>query len=338
MKRSTTSLSTPTLSSLSPAERWRFHLRQLQWLLCSPSLLSNNAGRLFGNDEAKVVHLNAAQKNCAQAWLNSLSAATVSDIDQWLPELEAAGAAPLRLGRYAERLLGFYLRHAGEYMLVAEQLQLRELDAQTGYIETRGEFDFLLRDHAQQLHHWELAVKFFLCEAGAQTDDSKPPKSTAGSTFSGDCSALAYVGPDGRENLHRKLTKVFQRQLQTPLPDPFNVLAVQRSSYSAGWLFYRGNDAAQCAAVNTEHNRGQWINAAELDHLPSGDYVHVPRWRWLAPAFAFAEEVPMGRKDLPAALSAHWQSLGDQARAVLIANIDANGEERARFFVRVGSI
>jgi uncharacterized protein len=216
--------------NLPPQERWRFHLRQLQWLLCTPTLLTRNAGSAFGNHAASAVQMSVAQIARAHAWLANLRDASPVDIGRWLPCFESEpGQMTLRLGRYAERLLGFYLKRGGDYVLQAEHLQWREPDPATGFLETKGEFDFIVRDADQQLQHWELAVKFFLCTAKAQADDATPVN----------CSAQDFVGPDGRDSLHRKLIKLFQRQLCHPLPPPFQSQPVQRSTYSAGWLFYR---------------------------------------------------------------------------------------------------
>lgn len=311
------------LSGLGADEQWRFHLAQLRFLLCAPSLLSRNAGAHYGFSNAQhlnsVWHASDVELAIIQHWLAQLSELATPERDAMLRILEPeAGAAPLRLGRYAEKLLGIFLRTGPLFNVCAEQLPLQQALDQQGH-RTIGELDFLLHDSDGVLRHWELAVKFFCFE----------PTEPGRAARAGD-----FVGPDGADSLDRKLTKVFGAQLQRNLPEPFDNSAVWRQAYSAGYLFYPLNTApVACALVNPAHRFGHWLTPAQLPSLPEAHYLALPRWRWLAPAEHLSNDRLLAKRELPARLARHWHAQSVPS-AVMLAQLDAAGQECARYFVR----
>ena len=313
----------PRFAPLSAEEQWQFHLAQLRWLLCAPSLLNPQAGRDYGvhnpAEAASVWHPEVADLAAIQAWLSELAAQTS---EQFAPEMQllnaTENAAPLRLGRYAEKLLGLFLRRGPLFTLCAEQLALRAQIADEPAPRTIGELDFILRERSGVLRHWELAVKFY-CFQGLN------PRAAAPQDF---------VGPDGADSLARKLSKVFTEQLQRALPAPYSNLPVLRQAYSAGYLFYPlGTAAPACALLNPTHARGAWLSAEQLSELPNAAYLALPRWRWLAPAYSWANDQLLSKAELPARLAAHWHAQ-NRPSAVMLAQLDARGAECARYFVR----
>ena len=173
----------------------------------------------------------------------------------------------MRLGRYAERLLAFYLREGPLHRLLASNLPVRHATV-TQDRTTRGEIDFLLTDPQGRGWHWELAVKFFVCDRiGAQVgvDD--------------------FVGPGIRaEPLRSKLEKLFARQLPLPPDAPWNSQSWLCAAFAKAWIFYRlGKTVPACASFNPEHCRGWWLPRDAIDELPPGAYLIAPRARWLSP-------------------------------------------------------
>lgn len=245
------------------------HVRALAWLLYAPDLLAPHAACWEGRI----------------ATLGQLS----SEVADWLHELQfdPAGNAALhahmaqqpsgRLGRYAEKLLGFYLRH--QDCLVAANLQVRN---QEGARETLGEFDFLIRSPEAEtdggLVHWEFATKFYLLQARQ---------------LSGSAGAEAFVGPNLADSLGRKMRKILQQQLrlsahpsaQAVLPAP----VVAARALVKGWLFYPLGAALALPVsmgIADDHCRGFWCDAAclpAIDEQPMR-YALLPRLSWLAPA------------------------------------------------------
>ncbi len=264
-------------------------LLDLAWLFRSPALLSRERQRF----SASVQSFDPSTRAPLDLWLASVDAQALhAFVAQALPS-----KAPMRLGRYAERLMEYGLRHCSMFELIAANVQLRAPDHQTGSQTTLGEFDFLLRD-AQGVHwHWELAVKFYLCHARqelAQADDFK--------------------GPAGKDTLALKLHKVFGKQLAHMPPTPYDTVVWQRAAYARGWLFYpHGAPVARCQLLNDEHLKGWWLPLSAFEHTPfeSTFFVHLPRLHWLAPYQL--NELPVQSQ---AAMAKHLQHLALQTHAV----------------------
>lgn len=242
------------------------HVRALAWLLYAPDLLAADAACW----EGRIATLGPVSPAVA-GWLHDL---------QYDPALNAALHAEMarqpsaRLGRYAEKLLGFYLRQ--QDWLVAANLQVRN---QGPTRETLGEFDFLVRspDVEEQggVVHWEFATKFYLLQARDA------------------CQADAFVGPNLADSLGRKMRKIMQQQLMLSAHPaaqavlPASVIAAR--ALVKGWLFYRHDQALALPAamgIAPDHCRGFW---GDIQFLQERDdaaarYVLLPRLSWLAPA------------------------------------------------------
>jgi uncharacterized protein len=240
-----------------------FWLADLRWLLLAPPLLNPEHDE-FTN---KIVLHNASELAQIDEWLLSLDAPQQREkLSAWM-----ASKPPkqiVRLGRYAEHLIEFYLRFGPLERLVAANLQIRAaaLAMQRKDFTTLGEVDFLLRDTHDRPFHWELAVKYFVCRniAKPRVDD--------------------LVGPDSAETFDQKIDKVMGKQLvQTP-PPPYDQTMWQPQAFTRGWMFYRrGKARPAIAELADNHLNGFWVEHKDITELVNGHYYIVPRARWLSP-------------------------------------------------------
>jgi len=277
------------------------HVRTLAWLLDAPGLLDPEAPQWQGRI----------------ATLEPPGAATC----HWLTALDRApqalhaflGLQPFtRLGRYAEKLMAFYLSEQGR--LVAHGVQVRSAGG-----ATLGEFDFLVRGGGNALLHWEFATKLYLLET------------------SGDgCQADYFVGPNLADTLGAKMRKIMDRQLalslhpaaQAYLPAP--VAAAQ--ALVKGWLFYHERTPLQPSGVSRGHCRGFWCALEELGDIAFEHAIVLPRLEWLAPA-KVASEKAADRNTLSGTLHAHFAADGMPVLIALLATRDGWMMEIDRGFV-----
>ncbi|AKJ27611.1 DUF1853 family protein [Caldimonas brevitalea] len=258
-------------------------LDDLRWLLLSPPLLAE------GRIDAPVQRFEPHQRAAIEAWLAGLRAREGGPRDAF--ELQA-GATRQPLGRHAERLLEFYLRHGPVHRLVAANLPLRRPAGERCGLDdtTIGEIDFLLEDDTGQAWHWELAVKFFLCTATGPT-----------------AMAADFVGPDRAETLPGKLAKLFERQLRHTPPPPWDDRAWRPQAYTRGWMFYRHDRPVPlCDLLAPDHLQGRWIEWRRLNDLPDGHYLPLPRARWMVPARVPGTSTPIRREALAAEVARRW--------------------------------
>jgi hypothetical protein len=287
-------------------QRWNHlddpHVRSLAWLLDAPDLLDPHAPQWRG----RIATLGALDED-ARDWLAGLDKAPQSLSDY------LALQPFTRLGRYAERLMAFYLEHCGS--LFAHGVQVRAAKN-----ETIGEFDFLLREGGA-LVHWEFATKLYLLESighGHHAD--------------------YFVGPNLADTLGAKVRKIMDRQLslsqhpaaQQHLPMP--IAAAQ--ALVKGWLFYHGKTPlpALPAGISRAHCRGFWCALNELDHVSASRYKLLPRLSWLAPAKTAGDDV-LDRDGLIAALSMHFDNAGTPALVALMEAQDGHWLETDRGFI-----
>ncbi|MGU7775600.1 DUF1853 family protein [Burkholderia sp. MR1-5-21] len=235
-------------------------VRDLAWLLSSPSLLTAAPGAPLAQPWS-----DATEQAAAEAWLAALDAA---------PEpLHRAleGLRPVRLGRYAECLLEYFLTHGPSLRLVAANLALR-INGQT-----LGEVDFLVDTPGGQRLHWELAVKCYLCA---------PVR---------DAAALAdFVGPNLVDRFDRKRGRLISHQLRLSGRDGFARLGygalADAQMFIKGWLFYpHGVPLPRVAGdIAPVHPRGFWLTHAQWAEWAAAQPADVawavlPRLAWLAP-------------------------------------------------------
>lgn len=236
-------------------------VRDLAWLLLSADLLRPQppVGALAHPFDT----LQEAQATLD--WLRALDAA---------PEPlhhELAATRITRLGRYAERLLGWFLQHGPAARLVAAGVPLRRAGV------TLGECDFLVRTRQGARLHWELAVK---CYLHAGEGHAQLPARLSD-----------YVGPNLKDRFDLKLAHVLNHQLPLSAREEFASVGYAGpwtpQMFIKGWLFYRhGETLLDPVELDPAHGRGWWVTRSDW---PSFAAAHAEKWRtlprleWLAP-------------------------------------------------------
>lgn len=250
------------------------HVRTLAWLLDAPDLLDAQAEQWQG----RVATLGPMTRATAE-WLGA--------IDRDPANLHAyLDLQPFtRLGRYAEKLMAFYLEYHG--VLVAHGVQVR-----TSKGETIGEFDFLVKQ-GEALVHWEFATKLYLLESSGKGRH-----------------ADYFVGPNLADTLGAKIRKIMDRQLSLSLHPAAQIHLPQPIAYAQalvkGWLFYHGETPRDLPqGIARSHCFGFWCALDDLCNIGGENFLILQRLSWLAPARSKREEV-IDRKRLHDALSKHF--------------------------------
>jgi uncharacterized protein len=240
-----------------------YWLADLHWLLTAPPLLNPH----FKAFENRVVVFNNEERQEIEVWHQKLLASPDQQalLNRWMNIKPPKHIA--RLGRYAEHLLEFFLRYGPCQSYVASNLQIwRGAD-------TVGEVDFLLRDNQQRQFHWELAVKYFVCQ-----EVSNP-------------TVANLQGPDSAETFDQKIAKIMGKQLHQKPPPPFDASTWHAAAFTRGWMFYRdGQPAPLIPELAQNHPSGFWLERHELNQLGDSYYMVLPRSRWLSPATLGAAE------------------------------------------------
>ncbi|HHJ80283.1 MAG TPA: DUF1853 family protein [Candidatus Tenderia electrophaga] len=292
-------------------------VRDLAWVMCSPSLLSQGQVAYVGETVGDVWCHPVCQHNIA--WLSQLDDAP-APLLQWLEQR----ASPL-LGIYFESLLAFWLQRLPDVELLAQNLLVEQSGLQL------GEFDLLFRDLGQQqVFHWEVTVKFYLRV---------------------DASDYQWLGPNPRDSLQRKLNKVFDRQLrlsqqpkaQQLLLNELGLHQVVPQAFVKGYLFYPYDSDWRSpgqipAGVSSSHLTGWWCHHMEvrtwLRSCPPGSrWLPLPRLQWLSAAIRADSAELMDKNELLEYLANHFS---EHYQALLLAEFkpgDAGWFEASRGFV-----
>jgi hypothetical protein len=276
-------------------------VRDLAWLLLSADLLRPQppAGMLADPFD------NPGDAAATVAWLRAL------DLAPQPLHRDLAETRITRLGRYAERLLGWFLQHGPAIRLIAAGVQVRHAGV------TLGECDFLLETRRGARLHWELAVKCYL-HAG----DSR--------------GCLAdYVGPNLKDRFDLKLSHVLSHQLPLSSRDEFNAIGYEGPwiprMFIKGWLFYRhGETPLDAPELDPSHGRGWWVTRtdwaafATAHAAPAAHWRSLPRLEWLAPrryeAAAALDASGAGEAVAPATVPASAGFVGATALAAQFAD------------------
>jgi hypothetical protein len=281
------------------------HVRALAWLIDAPGLLDPHAPQWNG----RIARLPDAAGDQAREWLHALD----REPQALHAHLELKPYS--RLGRYAEKLMAFYLQHLG--VLAAHNVQVR-----AGSQQTIGEFDFLVW-RGSELLHWEFATKFYLLQAPARRGVRQDE-------------ASYFVGPNLADSLGAKMEKIFDRQLalsahpaaQAVLPQ--SVAAAE--ALVKGWLFYPAGDypLSPTLGVCGAHCHGFWCGIDELAQAPR--YAVLPRLGWLAPA-RLAADATLDRAGLERSIAALFANDCMPVLVALLRLQDGQALETGRGFI-----
>jgi uncharacterized protein len=283
----------------------------LHWLLHAPSLVSNEAIYPFAHVAISATTL--------KPWFTALrtQSSTRSAFIESIEPLLQQPPEHHRLGKFAERLIDFFLRNApSELQLKHHATGVQRIERAGLTNRTVGELDFLLERNGKQLH-WEMATKFYLF-------DPRLSHMNDGRNNALHC----FVGPNRTDNLARKLRTLVDRQLPQSPPQPWPADGWQHEVLLKGWLFYPFGESlppvAHSPEVNEAHLRGSWIEHRNARNLPDGQYIQLPRLRWLAHATRSSNDQSLTSAHIAAAEIQH---------PALYARVDSHGLEIDRTFV-----
>ena len=219
-----------------------------------------------------------------------------------------------RLGRYFESLWHDVLSDHPVFPLVESNLTLQ------GDGRTIGELDLLVG--AEQLEHWELAVKLYLC-----VGDRDDP--------------FHWIGPSLRDRLGIKRDHLRQQQL-AHTKDPvlgawlagrYGQPVRQIRAIIKGWGFYPYDDWSSGVKppqfLNPMHLSGWWMTRQEFDSRFQKDCHHVrvlTKPFWLSPISDEDQLLTLNLLTLD-------QSEANEPAAQLVALLTPSGNEHSRGFI-----
>ncbi|MCG8394419.1 MAG: DUF1853 family protein [Pseudomonadales bacterium] len=214
--------------------------RQLVWLVQAPSLLPcpdscRDAGTLLQRE-----YQHAPQ-------LIQQAAERLADQPQ-----------PRRLGLLFEAWVAALIDAAPTLTLLGRNLPIRDDGT------TLGELDMVVRDeHSGEIHHWELALKFYLA------------------------TATQWYGPNSHDTLERKARHLFHSQLpRSDHPAAKRLLTERgwplsgRVLLTRGRLFYHCDQPRQGQQPTADHERGWWLPS---NALPNTHWQVLDRSDWPTP-------------------------------------------------------
>lgn len=127
----------------------------------------------------------------------------------------------LRLGKYAEKLIEYYLLNLSSYKVIEAQLQLFEKNI------TKGEIDFIIEKDKEYVH-LEFAIKYYVELIPGKKD---------------------FWGPNFKDSWAKKKEKLINQQMDLCslynhlLPDRIRSLKLKKQVLVTGCLFYQDSTA-----------------------------------------------------------------------------------------------
>lgn len=184
-----------------------------------------------------------------------------------------------RLGKYFEDLVLFWITESPHFEHIANGLQIISEG------KTIGEADLLLKSKAEQrTEHWELAVKYYLCEDASNEWQQ-------------------WIGPNPADTLQQKMRtlidkqlKLFENTVARNILTDLNVETVAPCLFLKGYFFsefslgkvMRPDQAAQ--PLN-----GWWCKISDFEALArsSEHWALLEKEWWLAPVLTDGKELPI---------------------------------------------
>lgn len=270
-------------------------VRDLEWALQSPNLL-----------EGPSVVTEEWCKETLEKHRESLL--KLDENPEPLRQYLAKNCRSHRLGIYFEALISYWL----STVLKVDDLHQNTAIRQNGV--TLGEFDFLFKDPKTHLNrHWETAVKFYLYY----------PQSRL------------YYGPNAKDRLDIKLSKIFDHQLKLSehLEEEY-----ESKAFVKGTLFYphvnKWISWPAPAPIAATHTRGWWLRLSDkaFESFPkTSKWLPLERRQWLSPqqiSYAMRHLLLNGDEIV---------NLASQAPYVMLAEFEDDGSgfyvEKSRGFI-----
>lgn len=201
-------------------------------------------------------------------WIND----AVYNLDQFkitskFNKIEVVLDEKLRLGKYVEQLVSFELSQQNNISVLAENIQIQD-----GKI-TLGELDCLLLRNNEPIH-LEIIYKFYLYDA-----------------FVGESEIDHFIGPNRKDSLKEKLTKLKEKQLPLlysntckPYLDELDLIVenITQQVYFKAQLFLPfSNKHIELKTLNTNCVAGFYINQNELNQFIDCKFYIPNKKDWL---------------------------------------------------------
>lgn len=173
----------------------------------------------------------------------------------------------LRLGKYVERLVSFQLSQQQNITVLAENIQIQKDKL------TLGELDCLLLKDGQPIH-LEIIYKFYLYDPLVGTTEIDH-----------------FIGPNRKDSLIQKLTKLKEKQLPLLYSDackPYlenlnlNVETIRQQVYFKAQLFLPfTNRTIKLLSLNNDCVYGFYLNPSQLDEFEDCKFYIPTKKDWL---------------------------------------------------------
>ncbi|WP_214660595.1 DUF1853 family protein [sulfur-oxidizing endosymbiont of Gigantopelta aegis] len=293
-------------------------VRALVWSLLSPGLVN----------ESGVYPTCATQQWCQSVYEQIQPALAQlnddpSELKHWLENYKS-----WRLGIRFEAYWAFIfelLKKQHDCQSYATHLQVQTQLGQGPFSKTLGEMDLVYQEKDSQLHHLELAVKFYLLKANAFGFER-------------------LIGPNGGDWYQRKLEHLFKKQLplsetqdgKNKLVEHFELdieqVSCQHQGLIKGMIFLPVTEEGSLNdnekdLLNPEFYAGSWgtiQNWYLADPGEIGRWVILEKLSWLepqvyAPSYPELEDKLFTAKEMAYKLKAHFHNT---RRSILIARLD----------------
>jgi hypothetical protein len=173
----------------------------------------------------------------------------------------------LRLGRYIERFVSFQLSQSPEFKIISENVQIQKDKI------TLGELDCLLTQHGQPIH-LEICYKFYLYDERAGNNE-----------------IAHFIGPNRKDSLFEKLTKLQQKQLPLLYSEAcahyLKSLALtskemkQYVCFKAQLFVPFSNKNLRLKEINQDCIAGFYANVKDLEQLSKSKFFIPVKKDWL---------------------------------------------------------
>lgn len=281
-------------------------VRDLAWVVSSPSLfnsLPNQNHLIFLNDqyfESEFEHLNELLAKL--------------DDDPSILEIHIQSGNNKLLGKYFESLAEFWFLNSERFQLIDKSIQINING------DTKGEFDFILRDKLKKRFlHLEAAGKFYLSSANSAGWET-------------------FIGPNPHDNLKNKMNKLFNEQvyLSKTISGKNKLIELGINELDSalllkGYFFYHlnnflANDFAIPEFSNPNHNKGWWIRFGELEQLlelKSNQWIVLKRIDWISKAITDNADEVISTYELLIFIHNYFEF---NHYPILISSVQKNGE------------
>jgi hypothetical protein len=281
-------------------------VRDLAWVISSPSLFNSlpnsNHSLIFSEDffEYEFKHLKALLERLYN--------------DPSLLEIHIQSGNNRLLGKYFESLAEFWFLNSERFDLIDKSVQINING------DTKGEFDFILRDKINnRFLHLEAAGKFYLSAANSVSWET-------------------FIGPNPNDNLKNKMSKLLNEQIHLSKSASgknklieLGIDELDSALMLKGYFFYHlnnflTNDFSIPEYSNPNHNKGWWIRFGEIERLfdlNSNQWIILKRMNWISKALTKNLNDVIDTNTLLIFLHSYFEF---NHYPILIASVRKNGE------------